>query len=223
MNQNMKNVAIYYRVSTEMQEFASQKHEVERWLATQETQPEKITVYEDFAKSGKRNDRAGFIKLMKAAADKKFDTLIVYKLDRLSRDAKTAIKLVMELDTQGIAFVSVTQQVLDLRSTTPFKLVILAVFAEIAQMERENIVARVKSGLAAAVKRGVKLGAPKKLTSDRLKNIYDLRKDGLTIKKIAATLNLSVGTIHRALLNLGYSNESSALPANSAINTIKTS
>lgn len=194
----MERIAIYYRVSTDKQDLESQRIEIERWLETINPKPKKISVIEDLAFSGKRKDRPGYIKMMKMAEKKSIDTIVVYRLDRFSRDANTAIRTILELDTLGIAFISVTQPVLNLGHNMPFRKTILAAFAEIAELERDAIVARVKSGLAAARKRGVKLGAPIKVTPEKRERIWELRRGGLPFAAIAIEVGLSLGAIHKA-------------------------
>ncbi len=197
----MNKIAIYYRVSTDLQDTESQKYEVGQWLAALKEKPEKVHIVEDYAKSGKRADRPGYKKLLKMAKRGVIDTIVVYKLDRFSRDASAAIQTILELDHLGVGFVSVTQPILDLRGSSPFKRTILSMFAELAQLEREGIVQRVKSGMAAAKARGVKMGAPVKINPQVLNEIIEMRKTGLTFRLIASKLSLSIGAVHKAYLN----------------------
>ena len=86
----------------------------------------------------------------------------MYKLDRFSRNATDAIRTLLDLDECNVAFVSVTQPVLNLGHDNPFRRTMLAAFAEIAEIERQTIVQRVKAGLEAAKQRGIKLAHPKR-------------------------------------------------------------
>ena len=99
-----------------------------------------------------------------------------------------------------MAFISVTQPVLNLGHENPFRRTMLAAFAEIAELERETIVARVRAGLDAAKKRGTKLGAPRKSDRQRQVEAQKLKEEGLSYKKISVKLGLSVGAAH-ALVN----------------------
>ena len=193
----MKKVAIYYRVSTDKQDLDSQKQTVEQWLDALPNQPSKVTVYKDEGLSGKTSARPSYQELIKDAFSGKFDTIIVYRLDRFSRNANTAIKVLLDLDDHGVAFISVTQPVLNLGHDNPFRRTMLAALAEIAEIERETIVARVKSGLAAAKKRGVKLGAPVKVDAEMRGKILKLRKEGESLRSIAKIVGLSVGTVQQ--------------------------
>ena len=136
---------------------------------------------------------------MKIAYEGKIDTIVVYRLDRFSRDASTAIRLILSLDSAGVAFIAVTQPVLNLGHENPFRRTMLAAFAEIAEIEREPIVARVVAGLEAAKKRGVVLGAPKKLTEEKREQAIELRKKGCSFREISKTLNLSLGSVSSLL------------------------
>lgn len=194
-------VAIYYRVSTDRQDLDSQIHAVSGWIDSlpEDRRPLSSKVYQDEGLSGKTLNRPGFQAMLLDARTGKLDTIICYRLDRFSRHATTAIRLLLDLDEAGVAFISVTQPVLNLGHENPFRRTMLAAFAEIAEIERETIVARVRAGLDAARKKGVKLGAPIK-TSDELKNrALTLKAEGRTFKEIALELQLSVGTIHRMI------------------------
>lgn len=191
-------IAIYYRVSTDRQDLASQRHAVENWISqlSEQQKPTHIKVFQDEGISGATLRRPGFQNMMQESYEKKFDTLIVYRLDRFSRNATTAIKLLLDLDECGVGFISVTQPVLNLGHENPFRRTMLAAFAEIAEIERETIVSRVRAGLDAAKKRGVRLGAPPKIDDGRREEIMALRNLGLSFKKIANQTRLSVGTVH---------------------------
>src|SRR5690606_31809948 len=100
------------------------------------------------------------------------------------------IKTLLELDEYGVGFISVTQPVLNLGHSNPFRRTMLAAFAEIAEIERETIVQRVRSGLDAAKKRGIKLGAPIKASPEKQKLARDLRAAGRSYREIAEELEL---------------------------------
>ena len=195
----MERVAIYYRVSTDKQELASQKHAVEKFLAEHPKKPKKTYVIEDEGFSGKDHSRPGFRELMRRAMAREIDTIVVYRLDRFSRDANVAIRTLLELDQYGVAFISVTQPVLNLGHDMPFRRTLLAAFAEIAELERETIVARVRSGLEAARKKGKRLGAPVKLSADKQMQARILQGQGYSMNSIAKEIGLSVGSVHRLL------------------------
>lgn len=193
----VKSCGIYYRVSTDRQDIASQQLAVEQWLAglPEALQPKRVETFTDEGISGKTMQRPQFNKMLDAAYAGKLDTIVVYRLDRFSRDATSAIRLILSLDEVGVGFISVTQPVLNLGHENPFRRTMLAAFAEIAQLERETIVARVKSGLDAARKRGTILGPPRTITPEKEADVRRLRTEGRSIREIARDVGISVGAV----------------------------
>lgn len=194
-------VGIYYRVSTDRQDLDSQVTTIEKWLADlpEAKKPSKVAVYKDEGISGKTTKREGYQQLLRDCHSGKIDTVVVYRLDRFSRNATNAIKTLLTLDEVGVGFISVTQPVLNLGHENPFRRTMLAAFAEIAEIERDTIVARVKAGLAAAKAKGVRLGAPIKATDDKAKKAKALKIQGKSVRQIATELKLSIGTAHNLL------------------------
>ena len=93
-------------------------------------------------------------------------------------------------------FISITQPILS--HGTPFRHAMIAIFSEMAQIEREVIVERVRSGLLAAKKRGVKLGRPPKERNKKMeRRIIALRNSGCTYKEIHKRVGTPVNTIAR--------------------------
>lgn len=195
----MKSVGIYYRVSTDKQDLDSQRHAVETWLERLEEykRPKKVQVFSDEGLSGTNLNRPGYKKLLEAAYAQKIDTILVYRLDRFSRNASDAIKTLLSLDEAGVGFISITQPVLNLGHENPFRRTMLAAFAEIAEIERQTIVTRVKAGLKAAKERGVKLGAPSKVDDALRSKIMEERSKGHTYRDIADDLNLTYNLVYR--------------------------
>lgn len=195
----MKNAAVYYRVSTDRQDLDSQKQAVEAWLKNLpgERKPKTLSEFKDEGISGSTTKRPGYQDLLAAAQAKKIDTIIVYRLDRFSRNASEAIKTLLSLDEVGVGFISVTQPVLNLGHENPFRRTMLAAFAEIAEIERQTIVTRVKAGLEAARQRGVTLGQPKKTDAKQEELILAMRQEGKSLRNIAKELELSYGTIQK--------------------------
>lgn len=195
----MKDLGIYYRVSTGKQDFASQKSAIKAYLGqlSEASRPQTIIEFKDHGQSGMNNEREAYQALIKAALEKRIDTVLVYRLDRLSRSATEAIQLLLRLDQVGVSFISVTQPVLNMGLENPFRRTMLAAFAEIAELERDTIVSRVNSGLDAARKRGVKLGRPRDLEREVMESIEALRAEGLSFGKIATLLGMSKTSVQR--------------------------
>jgi DNA invertase Pin-like site-specific DNA recombinase len=195
----MENIGIYYRVSTDKQDLDSQRLAVERWLEDLPAakRPKKTFEFKDEGISGKTSQRPGYQSLLETAYAGKIDTIVTYRLDRISRNATEAIQTLLSLDHAGVAFISVTQPVLNLGHENPFRRTMLAAFAEIAEIERETIVARVRAGLEAAKKKGVKLGPPVKVSAEKQQLARSYRDSGMSFREIAKVMNLSYGAVHK--------------------------
>lgn len=175
-------LVIYYRVSTNniissnkkdgkknfkhSQTIMMQQHAVGKYLREvlklSEEKIAKIQIFSDIGYSGKKNTvRPEFNKMMKLVRQKKFDNIICYQLDRLSRDTRTAVKLLIEMMENNVGVVCTEQPLLNLDSTNPFALPICTILAVLGELERESIGNRIKHGLDAAKARGVKLGKKK--------------------------------------------------------------
>ena len=121
-----ERIAVYYRVSTDAQDLGMQKREVAQWLKSRPGKSPVVSEYEDFAASGKSSQRKSYQTMLAHAKEKRFDTLAVYRLDRLTRDASTAIRLVLDLDEMGIKFVAVGQPIF--AENMPFRKTIITDF-----------------------------------------------------------------------------------------------
>ena len=93
------------------------------------------TRYDDGGFSGGNMQRLGLKKLLDDIAAKRVDTVVVYKVDRLTRCLADFAKIVEQFDKQGISFVSVTQQ---FNTTTSMGRLTLNVLLSFAQFEREG-------------------------------------------------------------------------------------
>lgn len=196
----METYAIYMRVSTRKQEFDSQKIEIERWLEQNtDLHFDDCRIYTDYARSGADHSRPALQEMIAAAKRREIDTVLVYRLDRLSRLANSAIQILLNLDELGVGFISVTQPVLNLGKKNPFRRTLLAAFSEIAELEREGTIARIQAGLKAAKERGVKLGAPSQLSPDQVSEIHSLHQQGYPMRSIATQTGISLSSVYRAI------------------------
>lgn len=189
-------VGVYCRVSTEDQTLASQKHAINEFLK-QHPEYERVKWYEDLGYSGAYTKRPAYQQMLEDAEKGRIGTIIVYKLDRFTRDARTAIWTILRLDEIGCNFIAVTQPMFT--TGTIFRHVMIAIFAELAQMERDQIVQRVKAGMAAAKARGAQIGRVPVMTPEMKERAIQLREGGMSYKKIATELNVSVGAIHNCM------------------------
>jgi len=192
----MLRIAEYRRVSTDKQDTDMQRHAIQTWLSKLPTQ-HVVTVYEDEGYSGKSDKRPAFNQLCLDVKNGMVDMVLVYRLDRISRNASTALRLLLDWAQQNVQFVATDQPILNTTTDDAFRLTKLAMFAELAQIERETLVTRVKAGLSAAKARGVKLGATNKLTDKQKHYLRQLRQEGLTYTKLARRFSISRTTARR--------------------------
>jgi DNA invertase Pin-like site-specific DNA recombinase len=195
----MTKLAIYKRVSTDSQDTAAQDHAIREWLAKRNIARTDTITFEDKGISGKTEDRPQYQALLAAIEAGQIKSVVVYRLDRLSRNSLSAMRTLLDWMQRDVEFFAVDQPILQLGRENPLRLTICALFSEIAQLERDAIVNRVRSGLAAAKARGVKLGPPVKVTDGDRIRARELIAAGQSKRYAAKKLGLSEATIRRML------------------------
>ncbi len=194
-----KRVCVYRRVSTLAQDTASQDHAIQQWLAARGWTVARV--FQDEGRSGKDDTRPGFQALCAAVAAGEIDTVVCYRLDRLSRKATTAMQTLITWIQGGTEFFAVDQPILHLGTDNPFRLTFCALMAEVAELERQTIVDRVRAGLAAAKARGTKLGRKPTISQECKTRIVALRAAGHTISEVARREQVSRTTVRKASRN----------------------
>jgi DNA invertase Pin-like site-specific DNA recombinase len=193
----MKNYVAYYRVSTKQQGASGLGLDAQRAAVRSFTKCENCIIAEYTEIESGKNDKREQLHAAIAHAKEAGATLIIAKLDRLSRNAS----FIFALRDSGVEFVCADMP--DANTLT------IGIFALLAQHERETISQRTKAALQAAKARGVKLGNPQNLTEtarinsaiSRRKQARErsqqaaevaalLREKGLSLRKIAERLNL---------------------------------
>ena len=187
----MKNAVLYARVSTrnngqnpETQLLPLQEYALNRGLTV-------IEEYIDHGVSGAKDRRPKVDALMAAARKGQFDTVVVWKFDRFARSVRHLVQALEEFQSLGIHFISLTEAI---DTSTPMGRMVFTVLGAVAELERSLICERVTSGLVRARKQGKQLGRPKTIV-DR-EQVRKLQKDGLSVRSIAAKLQVSKSTVH---------------------------
>ena len=116
---------------------------------------EKVEVYEDEGFSGGNLNRPDFKKLMDAARKRKFRAVIVYRLDRISRNVSDFAGLIEELARLDIDFVSIREQ---FDTSTPMGRAMMYIASVFSQLERETIAERIRDNMHELAKTGRWLG-----------------------------------------------------------------
>jgi putative DNA-invertase from lambdoid prophage Rac len=179
--------AIYARVSTLDQEPENQLVELRRYVEARGWSGHE---YVDRGVSGAKDRRPALDRLLADAKRRKFDVVVCWRLDRLGRNLKHLITLLEELQSLGIAFVSLAEGI---DATTPAGKLQMHLLGAIAEFERERIRERVLAGLSRARTQGKRLSRPKSLLPlDKLASVQNLSLD-----EGAAMLGVSRSTLKR--------------------------
>jgi len=185
--------AIYLRISTDRQDQANQLPDVIR-LAEARGFDVAGHVYEEVESSAKV--RPVYEGMMNDARRGKFRALAFWALDRLGRNMWETIAAIKELDRLGVQVVSVKEPWFD--TSGPVRDLLIAIFSWVGQHERDRIRARTVAALRAARDRGVQLGRPR--VEFDLDKARSLRAAGLSYRRIAEAVGVSVATVHEALV-----------------------
>lgn len=151
----MNKVALYVRVSTTSQleegySIEEQKAKLESYCDIKDWHIYKV--YTDGGFSGSTTERPALEQLIKDAQSKLFDTVLVYKLDRLSRSQKDTLYLIEDIFLKNnIEFVSLLE---NFDTSTPFGRAVIGLLSVFAQLEREQIKERMQLGKLGRAKSG---------------------------------------------------------------------
>jgi DNA invertase Pin-like site-specific DNA recombinase len=192
----MKRAVLYLRVSTTDQTTANQERELREVAGRMGC--EIVHVYKDHGISGAkgRDKRPAFDRLCKDAAQRKFDVVMAWSVDRLGRSLQDLIGFLSELHALRIDLF-LHQQGLD--TTTPAGKAMFQMMGVFAEFERSMIQERVRAGLRRAKDEGKQLGRPR-IASDLEKRILAAlkapdRTEG--VRKIAARFGVDPSTVQR--------------------------
>jgi len=191
-------IALYARVSTTDQRCEMQVRELRDYAAQRGWQVS--DEYIDTGWSGAKASRPELDRLMQDARARRFDAVLVWKLDRWGRSVADSIRSIQELVSLGVRFLAVTQN-LDTDESNPMSRFLLHILAAFAELEREMIRERVRAGLRTAKANGKALGRPRR--AFRRDEAVRLRRQGVSWRKIAQVLDLPMSTvIHACSKNL---------------------
>ena len=153
---SLKTAAIYARKSKQTETGDSIENQIKicsNYL--QNIGIENTLIYKDEGFSGKNTVRPEFLKMLKDVKQKKFTTIISYRLDRISRNVSDFSKLITDLEELNISFISVVEQFDTSNAMGKAMMYICSVFS---QLERETITQRVKDNMYGLAENGYWLG-----------------------------------------------------------------
>jgi len=149
------------------------------------------SIYEEKA-SGAKRDRIELESCLKSLREG--DVLVVWKLDRLGRSLSHLIEIVGDLESRGIGFLSVTE---DINTTSSTGKLVFHIFCSLAEFERSLLTDRVNAGLDVARKNGRFGGRPSALSDEDKKMALVMFKGGATKGDIAKHFGVVRQTIYR--------------------------
>ncbi len=189
--------AIYQRVSSRDQKFASQQPDLERHVQTVDGS---IKWYKDKF-TGKSMSRPGMDRLLDVVRAGKIRRIVIWRLDRLGRTTKGLCDLFDELCERKVDLVSLKD---GFSLDSPAGRLHARILASVAEYETEVRAERVAAGQAVAKRNGKTWGGSKKgwrwkVTDDQIAAISEMRKSGKPIAQIARITGLSRPTVYRVL------------------------
>lgn len=197
-----RKIGLYIRTSTENQKesIKLQQEELERYCKNNNF--EIYDKYIDFGFTGSNTERPAFQNLMEDAKEKKFDMVLVTKIDRFARSIIDCLVNIEKLQTHNVAFAATSQPIDTSSAMGKLTLNIMAAFAD---FEREIIRERMKAGRKAAEKRGIVCNRPRLNISEN-KVIKYINK-GLSATATAKVLDIDPATVVKRLNEWGYKYE----------------
>jgi DNA invertase Pin-like site-specific DNA recombinase len=153
-----------------------------------------VGVFKETA-SEARNDCVERKKVMALAQNHEINAILVTELSRWGRSTQDLVQTLDDLHTWKVSVLAQTGLTFDL-NTSSGKLM-RTIMAGLAEFERDLIRERVKSGLAAAKARGIRLGRQhgQRPSDKKAKKVLSLHAEGLSYRLIARNLGLSKNTV----------------------------
>ena len=201
----MKRVILYPRVSTKGQaeDGYSLEFQKEKMLAYCKAMDYAVVgIYSDNGYSGSNLERPGIRRIIDEAPQGKFDAVIVYKLDRLSRSQKHTMYMLEDVFIPNdIAFISMSEA---FDTSTQFGIAMVGILSVFAQLERENIKSRTFDGRKGRAKEGKWHGGStdpigydyidgelviNEKEAVQVRMVYEYFAAGLTITEISRRMN----------------------------------
>lgn len=201
-------VVIYTRLSPnpDKKDTVNQERSLKEFITRNESW-ELQQIYTDIHLSGaiKGKDRPKFQAMMLAASQRKFDLVLFWAVDRLSREGLSAtLRYLESLESWGILYKSYTEPYID--SSGPFKDIFLSIATTFAKLERARLIERTKAGIETARLKGKILGRPfattkskKRKNPVKIEEVVRLHKEGKSLRDIGKIVGAGAATVMRLL------------------------
>jgi len=183
------NIALYIRVSTDAQvdgySIDVQKERLEAYVKSMFSEPDTVTMYIDGGFTGANLDRPRMKDMIADIQNGLITHVIVMKLDRLSRSQRDTLYLIEDVFTpNNVSFISINES---FNTSTSFGRTAISILSAFAQMERETIYERTRSGMKKRVEAGYWMGGgivPFGYDYDQNKGILVPNSDAETVRLI---------------------------------------
>lgn len=182
--------AIYCRVSTLDQSVEMQREELLAYAKARGF--EVVKVYED-QMSGTKANRPALMQMERDAKERKFDCILIWKLDRLFRSLKNLLVLIQAWDECGVKLISLKDG-LDLSSAQG--VLMMQLLGAFAEFEASFIRMRVRAGIAAARAKGQRFGRKPYIDVGQ---VLKLRAEGNSLNQIARAIGATKAGVSKAL------------------------
>lgn len=187
----MTRAVLYMRVSSVDQHPELQLHDLRQMAAQRGYQI--VHEYTDRI-SGVKARRPALDEMMHEARRGRFDAVLVWSSDRLARSVKHFLEVLDELNRLNVEFVSFREQ---LDTAGPLGRAVVTIIGVVAELERNLIIERVKSGMRRARLEGRQIGR-KPIELNREAILRDRRR-GMSLAQIAQAHGISRATAHRII------------------------
>ena len=188
-------IAAYCRVSTRHQKADGQVSEITKWLDAHGYDQQQVSWFID-KESGKTLRRPEFERRQREIFSGKVGTVIVWKLDRLSRRLRDGVNLLADWCERGLKIIVITQQI-ELNGAVGRMLA--ALLLGLAEIELEYRAERQAAGIEVAKLKGIYKGRKKGTTKGEPERARELKAKGLKVSEIAQAMGTSKRTVQRYL------------------------
>jgi DNA invertase Pin-like site-specific DNA recombinase len=186
----MTRVALYARVSTTDQHPEVQLDALRAYSKARGF--EIAQEYVDRGVSGAKSRRPALDRLQADARRRRFDVVACVKLDRLARSVRHLTGMAAEFEALGVDLVVLGQGI---DTTTPAGKLMFHVLGAIAEFEGDLIRDRTRAGIAAARRRGKRLGRPRAIRGPDTFRMERLLAEGKSLRAVARALGVAASTV----------------------------
>ena len=188
-------VGILSRISTSSQSNESGLEELRS--ICEKSDYEIVEEYVEVVSGSKgKDDRKELSRMLSDCKKRKFEKLIVWELSRLGRSLPHLVNTLQEMKDSGVDLYSVREGIDTSTSMGRTMFGLISVFSEFELEVRKD---RVQRGIDHYRKTHKTWGRKKTITEEQETNVVQLRKSGLSIRKISSEVGISTGSVHRIL------------------------